>query len=279
MILKMMKKLLILLGFSLLFLLLSWAANSQQPVAALDRCRTQAPYGFPQQHGEHLTPICRTAYALMHDNQAKIASWVVYTLTSENSIGCLPRTNRFAPDDRLPVGRRAELVDYAGSGYDTGHIANSADMSWDPIVAKESFVLSNAAPQLPALNRGAWRQLETTVRTWAYMIGAQGSVTIYAGSIYDGQTLNRVGPNRVVVPSHFYKIVINNVTRQSLAFVFPHEDVSDFRISQTTVAQVEALTKIRFDIPDDRNAQHQIWATDHRRFLSASRRKCSRITG
>jgi endonuclease G len=215
----------------------------------------------------------------MHDDRAKIASWVVYTLTSANSIGCLPRTGRFAPDDRLTTGRRAELVDYAGSGYDTGHIANSADMSWNPVVAKESFFLSNAAPQLPALNRGAWRQLETTVRTWAYMTGEQGSVTIYAGSIYDGWTSNRIGPNRVVVPSHFYKIIINNVTKQSLAFVFPHEDVSDFRLSQTTVAHVEALTNIRFDIPDDRNARHQRWNADYRMFLSASRRKCSRIPG
>lgn len=264
----------------LVLLLLPLGTTAAQPMQRpLEECAEQAPYGFPAQRISNHVPICRTAYALMHDNDARIASWVVYTLRSDRAIGCFPRVNGFIPDPNLPRGQRAELVDYANSGFDTGHIANNADMSWDPSVARESFILSNAAPQIPALNRGAWRQLESAVRVWAYMSGNGGSMTIYAGSIYEASTARRIGPNRVVVPSAFYKIVVNNSTRQSLAFIFPHSDVNDFRSVQTTVARVEEATGIRFGIPDDRGAMHPVWYLDNSGFMAARRRTCAASQG
>lgn len=246
--------------------------GQQPPPRPLHECAEQAPYGFPEARRENQSVICRTAYVLMHDNDARIAAWVAYTLRSERTIGCFPRVNAFAPDLSIPRGQRAELVDYAGSGYDTGHIANNADMSWDPAVARESFILSNMAPQIPALNRGAWRQLESAIRAWAYASGS--SLTIYSGSIYDINTSRRIGPNGVVVPGSFYKIVINNSTRQSLAFLFPHLDVNDFRSVQVAVSAVENASGIRFPIPDDRNAVHRVWNIDTSALLAARRRAC-----
>lgn len=248
------------------------AVAQQAAPRPLQACAEQAPYGFPQINRPNTVEVCRRAYALLHDNSARVATWVVYTLTSRNSIGCEPRINAFSPDQSIPRGQRAELSDYASSGYDTGHIASNADMSWDPVVARESFILSNMAPQAPSLNRGAWRQLEGAVRAWAFASGS--SVTVYAGSVYDLNTDRRIGPNGVIVPSAFYKIVINNSTRQSLAFLFPHRGVSDFRSVQTTVAQVEDATGIRFSIPDSRDARNQIWQIDQAPLMAARRERC-----
>lgn len=247
------------------------AFSQQTPPRSPENCASQAPYGFPQVARPNSMLICRTAYVLLHDNDARIAPWVSYTLTAQNVLGCEPRVNAFSPDQSIPRGQRAELVDYANSGFDTGHMANNADMSWSQQTARESFILSNMAPQLPALNRGAWRQLESATRGWAF--SSNHSLTIYTGSVYD---LNdrRIGPNGVIIPRAFYKIVINNSTRQSLAFLFPHRDIDDFRTVQSTVSEIEMLTGIRFSIPDDKNAMNRVWPIELAPMMAARRARC-----
>jgi len=146
--------------------------------------------------------ICRKAYAAAPDLDAKVPQWVVYRLRPEDSVGCEPRTNRFEPDQSLPINSRATNRDYARSGYDIGHMANAADMACDPSVQEESFILSNAAPQTPRLNRGAWKLLETYVRAWAH--GGR-SMSIYVGGIWNDSS-SAIG-NGVKVPDNFYKII------------------------------------------------------------------------
>lgn len=250
------------------------AIAQQIPPRPLTACANQVPYGFPTITGRDITNICRTAYALSHDNSARIARWVAYTLTAENSIGCEPRINAFMSDRSIPRGQRAELGDYSNSGYDMGHIANNADMSWNRTVARESFILSNVAPQLPNLNRGLWRQLETNVRSWAFNSGS--SITIYSGSIYDNDSSHRIGVNQVIVPDAFYKILINNSTRESIAFIFPHQDrLRSLRAMQTTVADVEQATGMTFPVPDNKNRLNRLWATNHSLYNSARQRICN----
>ena len=234
-------------------------------------CENHAPYGFPILSRNGTVLICRTGYVLLHDGNARIPSWVSYGLDAERVLGCEPRVNAFATDHSLPRGQRAETSDYSGSGFDMGHMANSADMSWNRQVARESFILSNITPQLPSLNRGAWRQLETAVRSWAF--SSNQGLTIYTGPVY-GNGDRRIGSNGVVVPSAFYKIVIDNHRRQSLAFLFPHRDVDDFRSIQTTVYRIEQETGIRFFVPDDKNSMNRVWNINLSSMMSAKRRRC-----
>jgi endonuclease G len=114
-----MKNFLIL--FTLLFAVSAQA--QQQPPHPIASCEAQVPYGLPISK-PNTTLICRTAYLTNHDNVAKIPQWVSYTLTPPHAIGCVTRSNAFEPDHSLQVGSRAELKDYAGSGYDIGHQAN-----------------------------------------------------------------------------------------------------------------------------------------------------------
>lgn len=251
----------------------AYSAEQAQP-RPIQACQEFLPYGFPQTNRPNTVAICRAAYALLHDNNAKVATWVAYSITPQQAIGCAPRVNAFAPDQSLPKGQRSELADYAGSGYDTGHLANNADMSWHPTVARESFILSNMAPQLPGLNRGLWKQLETVIRSWAF--SRTNGVTIYTGSIYDLNDDQRIGPSNLIVPRGFYKIVVDNDRRVSLAFVFPHRNElgNDLRSVQATVADVERYTGIRFPIPDDRTARNALWSWNLQPVTAAKRNAC-----
>ncbi|WP_131798045.1 DNA/RNA non-specific endonuclease, partial [Enterobacter roggenkampii] len=53
----------------------------------------------------------------------------------------------------------ARLKDYAKSGYDMGHMTAAGDAGTAQ-EQLETFSLANMTPQLPDLNRKAWRLME-----------------------------------------------------------------------------------------------------------------------
>ena len=135
----------------------AWTQRAPNPPQA---CQVHAPYGFPQTVG--IIPICRQAYLVGYDAAAKLPRYVSYELTPPNALGCVARTNAFAADQSVPGGATPD--DYAGTGYDKGHMSPDGDLSWDPQVEYESFLMTNMAAQEGSLNRGIWKLLETSVR-------------------------------------------------------------------------------------------------------------------
>ena len=221
-------------------------------------CAHVAPYGIPQIALSNTTIICRQGYVLQHDNQARIPVWVSYTLSRAQTLTCAPRPDRFEPDPLLRPSQRADMSDYRRSGYDQGHMAPNADLSWHPQVQRESFYLSNIAPQLPGLNRGLWRELESIVRAWAY---ERGSLTIYVGPVYARNSAHTIGVNRVVIPDAFFKIVIDNRTGEYQSFLFPHTSQLPDQIPpmQVTLHRVQQLTGIRFPLPTQSREHVTTW--------------------
>ena len=112
------------------------------------------------------------------------------------------RDNRFHAEIRLPSAERAELGDYAGSGFDRGHMAPSGDMG-RPSDDYESFSLANIVPQAGPLNRNSWAALEGYVRDLASKLGEAYVVT---GPLYEGARLRRLN-GRVLVPTSVWKAV------------------------------------------------------------------------
>ena len=88
-----MKKLLSILAITLFAT--TAQAWEQWPPQAMASCSVHAPYGFPQTKKTGVG-ICRHAYVTLNDTQAKIPVWVSYTLTPQNALGCVPRSNSFA---------------------------------------------------------------------------------------------------------------------------------------------------------------------------------------
>lgn len=247
-------------------------AADQPPPKPVESCKIQTPYGMPSTTKDHPV-ICRSGYILEHDPAAKIPNWVAWTISPDHAIGCAPRDDAFAADASLPKEKRADPKDYSGSGYDQGHLANNADLSYDAAVAKESFYMSNMSPQLPALNRGTWKNLESATRAWVYQ--TKHAHTVYAGNIYTSSS-KTIGADKVVVPDVLFKIVIDNKTLQSFAYLMPNKtDIdSDYNKYQVTVEQVEKATGIVFPVPDNKQAKNKPLVPDFKTITDDKKKVC-----
>jgi endonuclease G len=261
----------------LLFALLITAVNLAQAwdqTAPLDpaRCQAHNPYGWAQT-SKPVTAICRRAYFVAYDAAAKIPNYVTYTLTPPNALGCVARTNAFVADASVPNGARPD--DYAGTGYDKGHAAPDGDLSWDVQVEYESFLMTNMYPQLGGLNRGIWKLLETSVRGWA--VQTNQVYTIYVGAVYDTATDKKIG-NGVVVPTGFYKIVINQATGAMAGWYFKHEggQGNDLTKARAAISAIENKAGVKFAFPANAHelTPGQEWPVDFGALTNAKRQKC-----
>lgn len=251
--------------FALFVATASYAAEQRAPLPAA-QCAQHVPFGQPVVTKPDAALICRQGYFLYHDNQAKIPAWVAWNITPEHVNGCIARTDAFATDQSVPAGKSATPADYAGSGYDKGHLANDAHQSWDLAVEKESFLMTNMSPQLPGLNRGIWKLLETATGAWTF--SRQHTLIIYAGNVYNtsASTTKKIGAGGVVVPDALFKIVIDKNTNEVFAFLFPHKENqgNDLSVVQVTVADVEKASGITFPLPAgaSKTTKAALWPVD-----------------
>jgi endonuclease G, mitochondrial len=267
-----MKK--ILTSFIIALIASSALAWTQRAPGTLAQCQVHTPYGVPQVQGA-VQPICREAYLSAYDAQAKVPRFVMWTLTPGHALGCVARSNAFAADQSIQGG--AVPGDYAGTGYDKGHMAPDGDQSWDQQVEYESFLMTNMSPQAGSLNRGIWKLLETSVRGWAAQTGH--TFNIVSGGLYTAQD-KKIGAG-VVVPHAFYKIVIDENTGQYAGWLFPHvapypnlgNDLTRFRVP---VAQIEQQAGVNYALPKGAVELQpgQEWPVDFGALTNAKRKLC-----
>ncbi len=169
--------------------------------------------------------LCNTAYAVLHSGRTLGPLWSAEHLTRQSLLRArsLARTNSFRPDIRIPAGERAELFDYARSGFDRGHMAPNGDMP-DSDSQAESFVLSNMIPQDPASNRHLWSDIESATR---HMASREGEAFVVTGPSFYGPG-RRVG--RVAVPDAMWKAVYLPASKQAAAYFAPNKAGSDYYV-------------------------------------------------
>ena len=207
--------------------------------------------------------IVREGYVLAHSSEAKIPYWVCEHLTKDRMNGPGDRQlSKFLPDPLLAGYPRAELKDYAGSGYQRGHMEPAGDAKKTQKMMDETHFLSNIVPQYgPTFNQGIWAHLEDTVRQWATIRGE--SWVISGPMFYDPLEENEdtadglipyetVGVDEVAVPTHLFKIVLAKNRQgewESIAFVFENRRYSSpYRLSlhRATVKWIEERTGYDF---------------------------------
>lgn len=166
--------------------------------------------------------LCSGSYAVVYSGLSKTPLIVVERLSRAQLADALDeqRTNEFYADPRVPRAERAELSDYAGTGYDRGHIAPAGDMP-DQTAMAQSFALSNIVPQDPVNNRkgGAWFKVESDTRKFARR--AEGYVYVFSGPLFDGKA-KTVGKNAVWVPTRLFKMVYDEASGRSWAHLIPN---------------------------------------------------------
>ena len=124
-------------------------------------------------------------YIVCYDPEHRVTSWVSYTLRREDTME-RNRLDAFRSDPRLGEDENPRCSDYQGTGYDRGHAVPRSDMNRSPEIQANTYFLSNVGPQTPQLNRGMWRWLEESIRTWVLRFG---QLHITSGSVFLGQRI------------------------------------------------------------------------------------------
>lgn len=197
---------------------------------------------------EHPAPInnCdithHKAYSLQYNEETEQAYWVAWELAADELNGSAKRSNKFMEDPKITTGT-ATNADYYKSGFDRGHLAPAADMTFDDQAMQESFYYSNMAPQNPSFNRGIWKKLEAKSRAWAKIYNP---VYIVAGPLFISE-YQSIGKNNVAIPSHFYRaaLVINDSIQQAIGFIIPNEKgnkpLDQYAVSIDSIESVSGL--------------------------------------
>lgn len=143
------------------------------------------------------------------------------------------RKNDFRADRRVPRGPTPD--DYTNSGYDRGHMTPAADSNTDKQMS-ETFLMTNMTPQLPSVNRIAWRLLEERVRTVPF-------THVITGAVYQWPA-KTIGKNKVPVPIALYKMVYLASGSKEIYYV----DNVD-RATVRTITEADLENKIGLDLP------------------------------
>ncbi len=189
--------------------------------------------------------LYRKGYTLSYNKDHKIPNWVAWHLTAEHTTGPFRRpTSAWHEDMQVPYPR-ALIADYRESGWTRGHMCPAGDNKWDQEAMYDTFLLSNCCPQNGNLNSGDWNQIEMSCRRWAEKFG---DIYIVCGPILFRQAHETIGPNKVVVPEAFFKVVLClNGIPKGIGFICRNTDGGqnrDFYVN--SIRQVERITGMTF---------------------------------
>ena len=188
------------------------------------------------------TPMQYSGFTLLYSEEHEQARWVAYVLDMSKPYKVAERGNRFYVDTNIKTGS-ANPADYKNSGFDRGHLAPAADMSWSETSMRESFFFSNMSPQRPDFNRGIWNKLEQQVRNWAHT--HQRLYVVTGPVLHPG--LPSIGPNKVSVPTYYYKalLVYTDSLVQGIGFILPNQKgehpIIKYAVSIDSVEQISGI--------------------------------------
>ncbi len=149
--------------------------------------------------------MIKPQYALSYNRQRNVANWVSWNLDA-SYFGPTPRhKGKFLADSSLPSGvYQVQDRDYAGSGFDRGHMVRSEERTRTAEDNLATFYLPNVLPQRHDLNAGPWLRLEDYLQALSQKEGKELYVT--AGGIF-GARPETIG-HGVAVPEACFKIVV-----------------------------------------------------------------------
>ncbi|WP_333709962.1 DNA/RNA non-specific endonuclease [Malikia spinosa] len=227
---------------SLLVVLMS--AGLSVPALAVD---TDCPQHFvvgqpPKLVNPKLKPrtqeLCFEAFAVLHSGISRTPLYSAEHLTRKNleAAKALSRKDSFHAEDRLPERDRAELSDYARSGYDRGHMTPYTDMPTRKAQA-ESFSLANMVPQIHENNAGVWAGIEAAARELAR---DEGELYVISGPAFIGKDIQQIG--RVLVPTHVWKVLYSPKQQRAGAYLVTNDKTKEYAV--LSIAELQKLAGI-----------------------------------
>lgn len=241
-----------------------------------DNCHENFPLGAPVLNDESVAGksalFCYKKYAVQYNANTKTPIWESHVLRKKDFKGAeyVERTNDFREDKDIqgkPFSSSPQ--EYTRSGYDRGHLAPAADFSYNKDIMSESFYMTNIAPQAPQHNRQIWSRLEQAVRKLAKHPKID-ELYVTTGVAYyrdkgigwgdENGSLGTIGRG-ILVPTYFYKIIIEPKTGQSAAYLIPNannvgnQHFNNFLIK---ISDLEKITQINFNPQLDSDTRKKI---------------------
>lgn len=182
--------------------------------------------------------LCFEAFAVLHSGISRTPLYAAERLTRKNLEKAreLSRKDSFHAEDRLPERDRAELSDYARSGYDRGHMAPNANMPTRKAQA-ESFSLANMVPQVHENNAGVWAGIEAAARELAR---EEGELYVVSGPAFIGKDIQQIG--RVLVPTHVWKLLYSPKQQRAGVYLVTNDKTKEYAV--LSVAELQKLAGI-----------------------------------
>ncbi|HOX55598.1 MAG TPA: DNA/RNA non-specific endonuclease [Candidatus Paceibacterota bacterium] len=148
--------------------------------------------------------IQRPVEAMDYNAMLGQPNWASWNFTSADTSNAVARSTRYFTDTSLPPNfYQVAYDDYAGSGWDRGHLCPSADRLNSRTNNDMVFLMSNMMPQAGDQNSGVWAQLESDCRAIA---GTNNEMLIICGpSRFTGAT---IASGHVAVPAYTWKIAV-----------------------------------------------------------------------
>ena len=210
--------------------------------------------GAPERTGEpapkDIVTLNRGQFAIGWSPSLRHPVWAAYHVVKDARFDALKRPN-FQKD--RSVSSSPSPGDYARSGYDRGHVVpNRAIVTrYGPDEQEKTFLMTNIAPQRPALNRGPWREMEQRITDlWT---ARYGEIWVIVGAVSPAAGRKTLENTTIDVPDQYYMLVVaqDDEGVRALAVMLPQTaEVDDFPVHGiVTVNELEAATGLRF-FPD-----------------------------
>lgn len=200
------------------------------------------------------------AYAVGYSDSLRCPVWVAYRVGGTTRLARgVPRPDQFLVDRRTSA--RVHPDAYLRTGFDRGHLApNLAIGLWFGEEAqRETFLMSNVAPQSQSLNRGAWRALEARV---AYSYPARlEEVWVFCGPLFD-PVPKRLNVSGIAIPEAFYLLVVDVSAGRirSMALIVPQNAETTASLSHWLVSidEVERRSGLDFFPSLDKSVENRL---------------------
>lgn len=204
-------------------------------------------------------------FTLAYNRALGRPNWVSWHLTDE-WVGTLVRVDTFRPDPAIPPDwYRVQSFDFAGSGFDRGHLVPSADRDPETSIPinQATFLMTNMLAQAPDNNQGPWANMENDLRA----LLPANEIYVVAGGAGAGGFGNGGGmtvtlaDGHVTVPAYTWKVALvlpksggDDVARVScstrtIAVIMPNSQgirTTPWQNFLVTVDAVEVLTGYNF---------------------------------
>jgi endonuclease G, mitochondrial len=198
--------------------------------------------------------VQHTLFTVSYNENYELPSWAAWQLTPEQAVARGTFKDKFSDDPKVTTGT-ASTKDYRDAGFIIGQLVPPEDMFTSQQAVNETFLMSNTVPQKPAFNKYVWKALEKLIREWAK---EGNTLYIAAGPVLADAPFGTFGPNKVSIPTRYYKAVLDVNGERAIAFIIRNNVASGaLKSFAMSVDELEKITGIDFfpQLPDELEQQ------------------------